>query len=164
MSTQTFDGRDDEKTPLAWGLVALAIGVFIVLQALGVIPTSGMNAPAWVGVLSGLVFVLGGLAIMLQAVGGASAATGELPASAPGWMRATQYVGVLLVFAVFALIGSWVAFWPGERAFGMSLAGFEGAAPGLVGRAAFGFGAVITWLCFAGVIASGLRQLKARRG
>jgi hypothetical protein len=164
MSTQTFDGRNDEKTPLVWGLLALAIGVFIVLQALGVVPTSSMNAPVWVGVLGGLVFVLGGLAIALQSVGGASAATGELPASAPGWMRVAQYIGVLLIFAAFAMIGSWIAFWPGERAFGMSLGGFEGASPALVGRAAFGFGAVITWLCFFGVLASGLRQLRARRG
>ena len=165
MIAETLDRRSEEKTPLGWGLVAICFGVFIVLQAVGVVPTSGMNAPVWAGMLGGLVFLLGGAAIVIQAIGGASASTGELPASAPGWMRAAQYLFVLFVFGAFALIGSWIAFGPGERDIAVSLAGLAGPAPGLLGRAAFGFGAVICWLCFAGALASGLRQLgTARRG
>ncbi len=158
-----MDDRSQDRTPLGWGLLSIAIGVFIVLQALGVVPTSSMNAPAWVGVLGGLVFVLGGGAVVIQAVGGAPASTGELPASAPGWMRVAQYLGVLIVFGAFALIGSWIAFGPGEREIAVSLGGSSGPAPALVGRAAFGFGAVITWLCFAGALVSGLRQLRDGR-
>lgn len=163
MIANTIENRTQEKTPLGWGVVAIALGVFIVLQALGVIPTDGMNGPVWVGALGGLVFVLGGAAIVIQALAGAPASTGELPPSAPSWMRAAQYLAVLFVFGAFALIGTWVAFGPGEREFAMSLGGASGPAPGLVGRAAFGFGAVICWLCFAGALASGLRQLRTAR-
>ena len=163
MSAPTIEPRSQEKTPLGWGLMAIALGVFIVLQALGVLSVSEARAPAWVGALGGLVFVLGGGAIVIQALGGAPASTGELPASAPPWMRAAQYLFVLFVFVAFALIGSWIAFGPGPREFGLSLGGVDAPASGVIGRVAFGFGAAIGWLCAAGVALAGLRRLQGDR-
>jgi len=162
MSTGTVDTRSQEKAPLWWGLIAIAIGVLIVLQALGVLTISEVHAPTWIGALGGLVFVLAGAAIVIQGLGGAPAATGELPASAPVWMRAAQYLLVLSVFIAFAMIASWIALGPGPREFGASLGGVDAPASGVIGRVAFGFGAVICWLCAAGVSVSGLRRLQGR--
>ena len=68
----------------------------------------------WVVTLCGLCFLLGGLAVMIPAlVTGQVSHDGELPAGAPPWLRVMQYLFCLMIFASFAVIGSWVAFGPG---------------------------------------------------
>jgi len=54
------------------------------------------------------------------------------------------------VFACFALIGSWIAFWPGERGFSGTIPFLSVQANETVGRAAFGIGAIISWACAIG--------------
>jgi hypothetical protein len=145
------------------GVVVAAVGVFIVLQAVGVIPAGRMNAPRWVGVLAGLVFGLGGLAVILGAIGGAKP-NGDLPASAPLWIRVAVYLLGLTIFASFAIIGSWIAFGPGTRSFGTNVPFLQsGTANEIGGRIAFGFGAVLVWLCTLGYAFAGFRKLVKRR-
>ena len=153
------------RTALLLGLVCIAAGGAPVLAAIGVIPAEDqMNAPAWVVALAGMVFVLGGAALMIQGLGGASATTGELPPGAPRWMRAAQYMAALFIFGAFAMIASWIAIGPGERAFSMSVGGAGMPAGVVIGRIAFGIGAVICWLAFAGALTSVTRKLAHHGG
>ncbi len=112
-------------------LICIAAGGAIVAGAVGWLPLKlSPGVPRWVGAAAGFVFVLGGLAI-------------ALPARAS---RLKDFVGATLV-TLFASIGAWVAFWPGERAFNSSMSGgavsVSGGGNEWVGRIVFGFGAIL---------------------
>ena len=145
------------------GAIAAAFGLYFVLASLGVVPLQvRANAPLWIVTLCGLVFLLGGLAVVVPAaITGEVRADGELPESAPQWLRLVQYVCGLAIFAAFAMIGSWVAFGPGSRSFGTNLPLSSGDNE-TIGRVAFGVGAVITWLCLIGFARYGWRRLVRR--
>ena len=63
---------------------------------------------------------------------------------------------------MLALIGSWVAFGPGPRGFSGSFLFFSHATNEWIGRAAFGFGAVLCWLGTLAVAVVGARKLLGR--
>jgi hypothetical protein len=160
----------DQKPPsrgttIGLGAITAAIGFYIVLVGIGVLPPPGeAHAPMWVVMLAGLCFLLGGFGVLLPAaVTGEVRNDGELPAGAPYWLRVFQYLLVLTLFAAFAMIGSFVAFGPGARSFSVS-APFGSTDEGneVFGRVAFGLGAIITWLCLILVAASGWRKLIGR--
>lgn len=123
----------------AWlaGLIA-AMGVFVVLMAVDVIPIDpeSLHAPRWVPAVGGLVFVLGGL---LAAVG-------------PGRPLLKDLLAGLLILGM-AAIATWIAFGPGERRFsgGISVGpvGIRGGTGPSFGRIVFGVGAVLLWAMFA---------------
>lgn len=152
------------KELLFIGLFAIAMGVITVLIAGGVIPAKpakGPHAPMWLAVISGSIFLLAGAAIVLRALAGGTAHDGELPADAPFWLRLVYYIIGLAVVGALAAIGTWVAFGPGERAFSVTIPFLgEGPANEWIGRAAFGAGAVITWLLFVAFAVSWWRKLK----
>src|SRR6267142_1140243 len=125
----------DQKPPsrgttIGFGAIVAAIGCYIVLVGLGVLPPPGeAHAPMWVVMLAGLCFLLGGFGVLLPAaVTGEVRNDGELPAGA----RA---------FSVSAPFGS------------------TGEDNEISGRVAFGLGAIITWLCLILVAVSGWRKL-----
>lgn len=152
------------KATLGFGLLVAAVGAFVVLQALGVIPAGRMNAPRWVGVLAGLVFNLAGIAVILGVIGGARP-NGELPPNAPLWVRLGAFLLGLTIFASFAMIGSWIAFGPGARSFSTNVPFLmSGSANEIGGRIVFGFGAVLTWLCTLGFAVAAGRKLLGPRG
>jgi hypothetical protein len=155
-------GPPSRRTLQAIALLVIGIGVYFSLVGLGVLPVPGgpknLHAPLWIVLAAGLVFLLGGIAVALQDAAGANPETGELPKDAPHWLRLAQYLIGVTIFACFAAIGSWIAFGPGERAFGGTIpVGATG------GRIAFGIGAVIVWLCLIGYAVSGARKLMKRR-
>ena len=143
----------------AIGLLALGIGAYFSLVGIGVLPVPGgtrnLHAPLWIVLCCGLAFGLAGVCVLLQRVGHADLTTGELPPGAAGWLRYAQYLLGVAIFAIFAVMGSWVAFGPGERAFSGTLP--TGPA---VGRIAFGIGAIICWLATIGYAVAGLRKLR----
>ncbi len=147
------------------GAIAALLGLYLVLVALSLLPPPGRpNGPMWVVLLAGLCFLLGGLAVLIPVVvTGEVRSDGELPASAPPWLRVSQYVFGLALFTCFAMIGTWVAFGPGTRSFSVSLPflSFRGGGE-MIGRAAFGFGALITWLCLIVLAVSGWRKFVRR--
>jgi hypothetical protein len=153
------------KQMLAIGLLFAAVGLYFALVGLGLLPVPGGNkalhAPLWIVFLAGLAFFLGGLAAILQGVGGANA-NGELPADAPRWMRAAQGLIVLAIFVAFALMASWIAFAPGERHITATIPFYSGPANEWIGRGAFGLGAVIMWLATIALAVSGARKLIGR--
>jgi hypothetical protein len=139
-------------------LLMIGIGLYFSLVGLGVLPVPGgprnLHGPLWLVVCAGLAFLLGGLAFALHLAVGGDPESRELPKDAPPWTRVAQYLLGVAIFACFALIGSWIAFGPGERAF----SGTVPVGPTL-GRIAFGIGAVILWLGTIGFVISGARKL-----
>jgi hypothetical protein len=156
--------KQDQASPatvLFVGAVALAAGLYFMLVGFGVAPAPGRtNAPRWLVFACGLAFALGGLGVILPRAAGLDATGHELPATSPRWLQVAQYLLGLAIFACFGAIGSWIAFGPGPRTFTGTIA--VGA---ILGRIAFGIGAVIIWLGLIGFAVSGARRLfgRARR-
>jgi hypothetical protein len=147
----------------AIGLLAVGIGVYFSLVGLGLLPvpsgTRNLHAPLWIVLGCGLAFGLGGVVVLLQRVVRADLASGELPAQAPRWLHYAQYLFGVAIFAIFAVIGSWVAFGPGARTF----SGTVPAGPA-VGRILFGIGAIICWLSTIAFAVAGFRKLRRPPG
>ena len=94
--------RSPDKTAIACGLLAIAVGVFIFLSAFGVIPSrGGTDGGHWIGVSAGLAFVFGGIAVVIQSCAKATPG-GELPSSTPIWVRLTLR---LLSLAIVVALG-----------------------------------------------------------
>lgn len=161
MHTRThLSGR--QNIAIAFGTIV--IGLYVVLAVLGFVPLPqhdrGINGPVWIGVLCGSAFVLAGLLVLSRGLAGDHSFEGPMPAEAPFWLRLTQYLGALTLFAVFAAVGTWVAFGPGTRTFNMSVPWFFADEFGeRFGRFAFAVGALITWACTIGLAVTGARKL-----
>lgn len=158
-----------QLTPRAtrWlGTLASAVGLYFLLVGLGVLPIPGgpdnLNGPLWVVLLAGLVFFLGGAAVLLQGIGRAND-DGEFPPEAPRWMRVTQYLVGIAIFASLALIGSWVAIGGDARYFSGGVPLIDHATNVTIARVLFGVGAAITWLCAIACAVSGAHKLFQRR-
>jgi hypothetical protein len=154
-----------QQTPASnyfFAAVAAGAGAYFFAVGARVLPIPGgpsnLHGPLWVVLCAGLSFFLAGGAIAIQTLGHANTA-GDLPAEAPQWMRAVQYLIGFTIFCCFGAITSWVAFGPGERHFSGTFASVDAATNAVIGRTAFGIGAVIIWLCTAAVVASGIRKL-----
>ena len=139
---------------IACALLVIATGVAPVLDALEVFPGSAarMNAPRWVVLLAGGLFVMAGMYVLLLG------ATGEAAARSFGTV-----VGVAL-FAGLAAIVHWIAFGGGDRSDcsgGISAlgVGFSSSVPDLECRAAFGYGALL----MDGIFLRGIAWWAARR-
>ncbi len=143
------------------GALVMAVGLYFMLVGIGWLPIPGgsrsLHAPLWVVVMAGLVFFLGGLALLLQALGRANA-DGELPSDAPFWIRLAQYLIGVTIFASFALIATWIAFGGEARSFSGGFS-FLGVANITFARLMFGFGALICWLGAATFAVSRGRKL-----
>jgi hypothetical protein len=149
-----------ELTSIGIGLAL--VGAYFMLVGLGVLPVPGgegnLHAPHWIAFCCGAVFGLAGLAVMLQAAGRANAHA-ELPADAPRWMHAAQYLLCVALFALFALIGSWVAISGDARYFSGSAGGVSGPVNAGFARTMFGLGAIVMWLASIGYAIQGARKL-----
>ena len=139
--------RPANPRPAKWlGALAAAIGIFLMLLGLGIVPAgkANPNDPLWVGFVVGFVFLLAGLAVMLQDYAGANE-RGEIPAGAPGWVRAAQSLIVFLIFISFALIASYVALAGDARNFSGGIPFVGDATNVSIARIVFGIGALICW-------------------
>lgn len=120
------------------GLVVVAVGLFLLLDVLGVFPGSAarMHAPRWVALVVASLFTLCGAYVLLIAV------VGEAMARAFG-----EIVGIA-IFVGLSAVAHWVAFGTGDRGAcsgGVSAMGigFSTRAPDFECRAAFGYGALL---------------------
>jgi len=148
------------------GAVAMAAGAYFFVVGADLLPIPGgpanLHGPLWLVLCVGLAFCLAGVAIVIQIFGHASD-RGDLPASAPFWIRLLQYLIGVAIFACFGLIGTWVAFGPGERHFSGTIPLADPATNTAIGRIVFGIGAAIVWLCAAAFAAFGFHRLFDRR-
>jgi hypothetical protein len=145
------------------GLLAIAMGGLAMLAVSGLLPGKGANAPLWVAVAGGMIFVFAGGALVLRWLAGGATHDAELPEGSPWWLRASYSLIGLACIGMLAAIGTWVAFGPGERAFTMTIP-YGGSAPAgqSIGRIAFGVGALVTWLFFILAARSSWRKLTRR--
>ena len=138
--------KPDEASPgakVALGLVTAGGGLYFMLVGLGVLPPpSGPNAPGWVVIACGLIFLLGGLAVVGQAAAKAGP-SGDLPADAPLWAKLLQHAAVLVIVGCFAAIGTWISMFGQADKF----SGWVG-----LSRFAFGLGALVMWLFFVALV------------
>jgi hypothetical protein len=156
--------RSLDKTAIACGLLAIALGVFILLSAFGIIPSrGGTDGGHWIGVSAGLAFVFGGLAVVIQSCAKATP-SGELPSSTPIWVRLTLRLLSLAIVVALGAIGTWVAFGPGERKFGISIPFLPAWLNEPIGRTAFGIGAILIWLFLIVMAVVGARSLRGPKG
>lgn len=149
------------RTTFVCGLLAAAMGLFLLLTGFGVVPVNprSVHGPMWVVSAAGVAFILGGLSIAVGAVHGVSA-SGELPKDTDWWMRLFYTMIGVIIAGALASIGTWVAFGPGPRAFsGTGLFLLSREAGEMVGRIVFGFGAVMTWLIAIAFAVRGVRKL-----
>jgi hypothetical protein len=156
--------RTLDRSNIFFGLLAAALGAFIMLSALGIlVPSRATEGERWIGGIAGLVFVLGGIAVVLQtwAANGPSP-EGDLPSGTPLWLRAVYYIIVLTVVASLATIATWVAFGPGERQFTGNLVMPQWLNE-TAGRALFGFGAILCWLILFAMAAASFNRLRGRK-
>jgi hypothetical protein len=170
-----FETASSNRSNIFWGLFAAALGAFIVAGASGLFgvtlhPTEG--TPQWVGICAGAIFVAGGFAVALQSLPAAKPMPdGSLSPDAPRWVQRASLALGLFIVGGFAAIFLWIAFGPGERHFSGSgsfggirvtetLSG--GHANEMIGRAAFGFGAVFACVMFVAFLVSGARRLLRR--
>ena len=120
------------------GVLVFAMGLVVMLDALGVFPGSEarMNAPRWVVLVVASLFMMSGVYVLLIA------AVGEAMARAFG-----SVLGIA-IFAGLAATVHWIAFGAGDRSEcsgGVSAIGigFSGSVPDFECRAAFGYGALL---------------------
>jgi hypothetical protein len=118
-----------------------------------------LHGPLWLATLIGVLVLLAGAACVLQGIGRANASAG-VPAGAPFWLRAAQYLIVVALFADFAVLGTWTAFLGEGRQYsgGVPISGEASVSPA---RIMFGLGALICWLATIGYAVSGARKLLA---
>jgi hypothetical protein len=128
------------------------------------------DAPAWIAGAIGLAFFLAGVVAILRGFAGASDSTGDLPENAPRPLRAANDLLVMPIPILLAAIFTWIAFGPGERHFSVAAGGGGGAiamghsAGGdIMGRIAFGFGAVLGWIIVGFMLRTLARRWSARR-
>jgi hypothetical protein len=154
------------RAAVALGLLIIAMGVFLVLFSVGLVPgaEASLEAPRWVGACAGLMFALcGGAMIVGYAVAGGVGPDGDLPEGTPWWVRLTQYLLGLGIIGAPAAIATWIAFGPGRRAFTVTLP-FVGRGPGdeTVGRVVFGIGAVLVWVFLVLFLVVSVQRLRRR--
>lgn len=152
--------RDFRRATLWLATPFVLAGLGIVLLAVGVIGSNQrLEAPRWVVAAAGLAFVLLGAAL----------ATGPTPgtpeaASAQTTWRTFLFGGAIV--GLMAAIFDWIAFGPGERRFGGTLAvpfvAISGRGSELTGRILFGIGAVLLDGAFLWITIRGLRTLLGR--
>lgn len=118
-----------ERRKRAWaGLLCSGIGLFLVI-IMGS-NRAALRVPLSIGYLAAGVFVLAGVALVLQAAGRERIAS----------------VFSFLTVAALALVGGWIGFGPGPRGCEASVGGLPFLPEELVCRIVFGTGAVLTAL------------------
>jgi hypothetical protein len=153
------------KTTIACGLLTSGLGLLPILAALGIITPDQKpgadSAPAWVGVAAGLIFVMGGAAVITQTlITGGGSQNGDLPATTPRWLRAIYALMVLTIVSGLGSLFTWIAFGAGDRHCTGS-ATFFGAfnAGDTVCRGVFGFGAILIWVALIWIAIDCARRL-----
>jgi len=150
----------DSRSTIFFALITAAIGLFyVVVSIVGPTHPKPGAAPAWIGFVCGLVFVLGGGAVLIQTLfKGGDESTANPISGAPPWLGFVYKMLCLAIVLGLGAVATWVAFGPGPRTFGGTGAflGEKG------GRVAFGIGAVIIWSIVAAGAFAKLSQLFRR--
>jgi hypothetical protein len=150
--------RIQDRQLLVIGAVCAAGGVYFLLAGCGLAPPPGkINGPQWLAACVGLVFLAGGVMVLVRGALGVRDQD-DLPADAPRALVALQWLAVVAACAGLAVAATWVAFGEGQRHFVLPLPVW-GALAEYVGRAAFGLGAVLAWFITAAFAHAGAKRV-----
>jgi hypothetical protein len=139
-------------------------GLYFVLVGAGVLPLpSRTPAPGWIIMCCGLVFFAAGIAVLVRGWLGLDDKVQELPEETPAAIKAVYSLAGLTAVASLAGLGTWVAFGTGPREFSISVP-IAGLSMEVIGRAAFGIGAIITWLMVAVMAHASARSIFGKKG
>ena len=143
---------------MAVGAACAGAGIYFVLVGCGFAPPpSKINGPQWLSTCVGLVFVAGGVSVLVRGWLGVPDDQ-DLPADAPRALVALQWIAVVTACAGLATAGTWVAFGEGPRQFVLPIP-LGGSLGEIIGRAAFGLGALIAWLITLAFARMGAKKL-----
>jgi len=151
-----------DRALLAIGAVCAGGGVYFMLAGFGLVPPpSKINGPQWLGACIGLVLLAGGVSVLVRGWLNVPD-TQDLPQDAPRVLVALQWLAVVAACAGLATAGTWVAFGDGPRQFVLPIP--LGHSLGeTIGRAAFGFGALLAWLITLAFAHAGAKKIFGRR-
>ncbi|MEM1055634.1 MAG: hypothetical protein AAGI52_08905 [Bacteroidota bacterium] len=123
------------------GVLTLGMGLFVTAIGLGIVPVDPANvhAPMWVLAVCGLVFVIGGVAVLAHGRPGIQSAAG------------------LTIVLAFGLVGGWVALFGDAAQMSGGIPFLPRALNVALGRGLFGIGAVLCFAFFAWGTARALR-------
>jgi hypothetical protein len=154
------------KSTIACGLLTAALGVFVMLETPGMFgPGRPGDGPPWIGVLAGLIFCAGGIAVAIQSLPVAKPRPdGGLSPDAPLWVRNIVLTLILFAVAGLAAIAFCIAFGSGPRSFRLvgTFIG-EGWIDETIGRAVFALGATLTCIIFVAFAMDGARRMMRRK-
>jgi hypothetical protein len=154
--------RVHDRQLLAIGAVCAGGGIYFILVGLGLTPPpSTINGPMWLSGCVGFVFLAGGVMVLVRGWLGVRDSD-DLPADAPRALIALQWLAVVACCAALASAATWVAFGAGTRHFVMPIPVW-GSLAEYIGRAAFGLGAVMSWLITAAFAHFGAKKIFGRK-
>ena len=162
------DGTKPNKTNIAVGLLTMALGLIPVLVMAGILPRghSADSAPSWIGLLIGLAFFCAGLLVVMRELAGiGNDARALMTQNLPWPLHAASDLLVGVILFSMAATFTWVAFGPGPRHFSVSVGMMfwtrTSGGGDTVGRAAFGFGALLFWLIAVAFVRDAVRRWRA---
>jgi hypothetical protein len=162
------DNQLSRRGAVVVGLLFIASGLFPIAVGLGFVTPSGSDLaapPGWVPAAAGLVFALGGGAILLDyGVAGGVGSDGNLLPGTPLWIQTLNLALGLGIVGLLTALSGWVAFGRGPRAFSTTVAlpfyvRHNANAGELSGRIAFGAGAILLAAMFCACATVGVRRL-----
>jgi hypothetical protein len=155
--------RVHDRQLLTIGAVCAAGGAYFILVGLGLAPPpSKINGPMWLSTCVGLVFLAGSVMVLVRGWLGVRDSE-ELPVDAPRALVALQWLAVVACCGGLASAATWVAFGEGSRQFVLPLP-LPGDYGELLGRAAFGLGAIMSWMIALAMAHIGMKKLFNREG
>lgn len=134
------------------GSVFVVAGLFPILLGLGMLtpsPSSNPPPPTWVAMAAGLMFVLAGLAVILDyGIAGGLGPDGDFHPGTPLMIRGANLLLGLGIVGLMTAVFGWIAFGSGPRTFSSTLSLPFGIwqnphASERMGRAVFGLGATL---------------------
>ena len=160
--TETLPARADRGL-LAIGAVIAAGGFYFMLVGLSLVPPpSHSDAPGWIAFCAGLVFFCAGISVLVRGFLGLSDKVADLPADTPVAIKAIYALSGLILVASLACIGTWIAIGSGPRQFSMS-GPISGTLGENIGRAMFGFGAIVTWLIVIAMARTSAKKIFSKK-
>ena len=160
-------GNPNQLTPrgaIAAGVLFIACGLWPIVVGAGVVHASEPPQSSWVAVAAGMIFVFGGLAVILDyGIAGGVGPDGDLVAGTPFVIRALNFVLGLGILGLMIAVFGWVAFGPGPRQFSTMIAlpfvSYYARSGELSGRIAFGCSTLLLTLMFIICGVTGVRKL-----
>jgi hypothetical protein len=144
------------------GLALSLAGLYFMLGSIGVLPMPDVDGPSFLIFAAGIAFLFAGLLCFIRARTGMTDNQTTLSEASPGWIKLSYQTLGIGVLGAFATIGTWVAIGSGPHAFTVSSPLGAMQTGDLVGRTAFGLGAVIIWIGVIALTVSTVRKLLDR--